>query len=85
MKIDAIGDNVVCLVKKKDSVSEGGIFLSEGAIEEYLVVASIGPDVSTIKLNDEVICPPDKGGVATYGGYTFKVAKESEFVGIIRK
>jgi len=82
LQIEALGDRVLVQRKNPETITKGGIILTEGAQEEPVegTVFGVGPDCVNIKVGDTVLMPPFAGSQVTLRGNQFSVLSEEEIM-----
>ena len=80
LQIEALGDRVLVQRKNPETITKGGIILTEGAQEEPVegTVFGVGPDCKTINVGDVILMPPFAGSQVTLRGNHFSVLLEEE-------
>jgi chaperonin GroES len=80
MKVEALGNRVLLRRDIPETISEGGIILTQGAQEQPLEgeIFGVGPDCLHLKVGDKVLVPPHAGTQVVLRGNEFIVMPEEE-------
>ena len=80
--IEPTRDNIYCLPDKKDNMTKSGFIKTPvGTPAETAVVLAVGPEVTTVSVDDRIFYRQYASNEIALDGDTYFVVNESEVIG----